>query len=137
LEPLAPSPAWTLVTPYCKRTRPGRGTNTRAAGFPPLSRRSPAASLSPLRARPRARPIWAGARDDIHSSAQGPPGLGTPTTTLLERGKGGRGAAYREVLGSIMLRWLFGRGIRILPFSETVAGFLKLVELCKGLLVDP
>jgi hypothetical protein len=80
LKPLAPSPAWTLVTPYCKRTRPGRGTNTKAAGFPPLSRRSPAASLSPLRARPRARPIWAGARGDIHSSAQGPPGLGTPTT---------------------------------------------------------
>jgi hypothetical protein len=79
LEPLAPSPAWTLVTPYCKRTRPGRGTNTKAAGFPPLSRRSPATSLSPLRARPRARPIWAGARGDIHSSAQGPPGLETPT----------------------------------------------------------
>jgi hypothetical protein len=52
-------------------------------------------------------------------------------------GKGGRGAAYREVLGSIMLQWLFGRGIPILPFSETVAGFLKLVELCKGLIVDP
>jgi hypothetical protein len=31
-------PAWTLVTPYCKCTRPGRGTNTKAAGFPPLSR---------------------------------------------------------------------------------------------------
>jgi hypothetical protein len=44
---------------------------------------------------------------------------------------------YREVLGSIMLRWLFGRGIPILPFSETVAGFLKLVELCKGLVVLP
>jgi hypothetical protein len=42
-----PSPAWTLVTPYCKRTRSGRGTNTKAAGFPPLSRRTPAASLSP------------------------------------------------------------------------------------------
>jgi hypothetical protein len=51
----------------------------KAAGFPPLSRRSPAASLSPLCARPRARPIWAGARGDIHSSAQGPPGLETPT----------------------------------------------------------
>jgi hypothetical protein len=56
---------------------------------------------------------------------------------LTRKGKGGRGAAYREVLGSIMLRWLFGRGIPILPFSETVAGFLKLVELCKGLIVDP
>jgi hypothetical protein len=48
LEPLTPSPAWTLVIPYCKRTRPGRGTNTRAAGFPPLSRLSPATSLPPF-----------------------------------------------------------------------------------------
>jgi hypothetical protein len=86
LRPLAPSPAWTLVTPYCKRTRPGRGTNTKASGFPPLSRRSPAASLSPLRARPRARPIWAGARDDIYSSAQGPLGLETPTVGAPGRG---------------------------------------------------
>jgi hypothetical protein len=38
VRPLAPSPAWTLVTPYCKRTRPGHGTNTKAVGFPPLSR---------------------------------------------------------------------------------------------------
>jgi hypothetical protein len=36
-----------------------------------------------------------------------------------------------------MLQWLFGRGIPILPFSETVPGFLKLVELCKGLVVLP
>jgi hypothetical protein len=36
----------------------------------------------PLRACPRARPVWAGARGDIHSSAQGPPGLGTPTNLL-------------------------------------------------------
>src|SRR5688572_31164736 len=43
-----PSPAWTLVTPYCKRTRPGRGTNTKAAGFPPLSHPSPATSLPPF-----------------------------------------------------------------------------------------
>jgi hypothetical protein len=48
LKPLAPSPAWTLVTPYCKRTRPGHGTNTKAAGFPPLPCRSPAASLPPF-----------------------------------------------------------------------------------------
>jgi hypothetical protein len=58
-------------------------------------------------------------------------------TTLLERGKGSRGVAYREVLGSIMLQWIFGQGIPILPFLETVAGFLKLMELCKGLIVDP
>jgi hypothetical protein len=48
LKPLAPSPAWTLVTPYCKRTRPGHETNTKAARFPPLSRPSPATSLPPF-----------------------------------------------------------------------------------------
>jgi hypothetical protein len=48
VRPLAPSPVRTLVTPYCKRTRPGRGTNTKAAGFPPLSRPSPATSLPPF-----------------------------------------------------------------------------------------
>jgi hypothetical protein len=31
---LSLSPTRTLVTPYCKRTRPGRGTNTKATGFP-------------------------------------------------------------------------------------------------------
>jgi hypothetical protein len=36
-----------------------------------------------------------------------------------------------------MLRRLFEQGIPILPFSETVVGFLKLVELCKGLVVVP
>jgi hypothetical protein len=69
-----PSPAWTLVTPYYKRTRPGCGTNTKAAGFPPLSRRTPASSLlSPLRARPRARPIWAGARGTLTRRLRDPP----------------------------------------------------------------
>jgi hypothetical protein len=29
------------------------------------------------------------------------------------------------------------REIPVLLFLETVAGFLKLVELCKGLVVDP
>jgi hypothetical protein len=77
--PLAPSPAWTLVTPYCKRTRPGRGTNTKAAGFLPLSRPPPAAFPSPLRARPRADPSGLGHAETFHSSAQGPPGLETPT----------------------------------------------------------
>jgi hypothetical protein len=37
----------------------------------------------------------------------------------------------------IMLRWLFERVIPILPFSDTVAGFLRIVELCKGLVVVP
>jgi hypothetical protein len=34
-----------------------------------------------------------------------------------------------------MMWWLFERDISILPFLETVASFLKLVELCKGLVV--
>jgi hypothetical protein len=41
---------------------------------------------SSLRARPRTRPIWAGARGDIHSSAWGPPGLETPTVGAPGRG---------------------------------------------------
>jgi hypothetical protein len=88
VRPLAPSPAWTLVTPYCKHTRPGRGTNTKAAGFPPLSRPSPAAFF-PLRARPRADPSGLGHAATFHSSAQGPPGLETPTV-----GKPGRGLLH-------------------------------------------
>jgi hypothetical protein len=78
VRPLAPSPTWTLVSPYCKRTRPGRGTNTKAVGFPPLSRPSPAA-FSPLRARPRTDPSGLGHATTFHSLAQGPPGLETPT----------------------------------------------------------
>jgi hypothetical protein len=82
---LAPSPAWTLVTPYCKRTRPGRRTNTKAAGFPPLSRPSLAA-FSPLRAQPRADPSGLGHAATFHLSAQGPPGLEMPTVGALGRG---------------------------------------------------
>ena len=37
----------------------------------------------------------------------------------------------------ILLRWLFRRGIPMLRSLETVAGFIKLVELCKGLVVLP
>jgi hypothetical protein len=36
--------------------------------------------------------------------------------TLPERGKrGGVAVEYREVLGSIMLQWIFERGIPVLP----------------------
>jgi hypothetical protein len=84
VRPLAPSPAWTLVTPYCKRTRPGRRTNTKAAGFPPLSRPPPAAFPSPLRAQPRADPSGLGHAATFHSSARGPPGFETPTSLLLK-----------------------------------------------------
>jgi hypothetical protein len=37
----------------------------------------------------------------------------------------------------ILLRWLFRRGIPALRSIETIMGFLKLVELCKGLVVLP
>jgi hypothetical protein len=80
VRPLAPSPAWTLVTPYCKRTRPGRGMNTKAAGFPPLSRPSPATSLPPFALGLASTHLGWGTRR--HSLV----GLGTPsleTPTVL------------------------------------------------------
>jgi hypothetical protein len=61
-----------LVTPYCKRTRPGRGTNTKAAGFPFYACLPPASS--PLRAT------------TIYSSVLGPPGVETPTVGAPGRG---------------------------------------------------
>jgi hypothetical protein len=36
-----------------------------------------------------------------------------------------------------LLRWRSGEGSLHWSFLETVAGFLKLVELCKGLIVLP
>jgi hypothetical protein len=79
LKPLAPSPAWTLVTPYCKRTRPGRGTNTKAAGFPPLSRLSPATFLPPFALGLAPTHLGWGTRR--HSLVgPGTPGLETPTS---------------------------------------------------------
>jgi hypothetical protein len=73
---LSPPPTRTLVTPYCKRTRPGCGTNTKAAGFPftPVS-----LWFSPLRAPSRADPSGLRHATTIYSSVQGPPGVETPT----------------------------------------------------------
>jgi hypothetical protein len=57
---------------------------------------------------------------------------------LTRKGQGHYGSGrYREVLGLILLRWLFRWGIPILRFLETEANFLKLVELYKGLVVVP
>jgi hypothetical protein len=53
-------------------------------------------------------------------------------TTLPEGAR-----AVGEVLGLILLRWQSGKGSLHWSFLETVAGFLKLVELCKGLEVLP
>jgi hypothetical protein len=74
---LSLSPAWTLVTPYYKRTRPGRGTNTKAAGFT-FYACLPPAFFPPSRSVSR-RPIWAGARGDNLLIGPGTPGFETPT----------------------------------------------------------
>jgi hypothetical protein len=80
VRPLAPSPAWTLVTPYCKgHPTWARDKNTKATGFPPPSL-APASLSSPLRAPSRADPSGLGHAATFHSSAQGPPGLETPTS---------------------------------------------------------
>jgi hypothetical protein len=67
-------PAGTLVTPYCKRTRPGRGANTKAAGST-LPRLSPSARFSPLRVPPLADPSGLGHAAMIYLSVQEPPGF--------------------------------------------------------------
>ena len=83
-------PAWTLVTPYCKRTRPGRGTNTKAAGFPPFSRRTPAASLLPPFALAHALdPSGLGHAATLTRRLEGPPGLETPIGTTSAECKTG------------------------------------------------
>jgi hypothetical protein len=69
-------PAWTLVTPYCKRTRPGRGANTKAAGSTSHAYLPPAA-LPPSHSASR-RTIWAGARGDNLLVDPGTPRVETP-----------------------------------------------------------
>jgi hypothetical protein len=51
--------------------------NTEAAGFPPCL------SLSPLRAPPRVDPSGLGHATTFHSSVQGPPGVETPTSSVV------------------------------------------------------
>jgi hypothetical protein len=79
-KPLAPSRV-DACNPYCKRTRPGRGTNTKAVGFPFYACLPP--TFSPLRPPSRANPSGLGHAATIYSSVQGPPGVETPTPTLL------------------------------------------------------
>jgi hypothetical protein len=57
---------------------------------------------------------------------------------LTRKGQGQWGSGQcREVLGLILLRWRSGEGSLHWSFIETVSGFRKLVELCKGLVVLP
>jgi hypothetical protein len=67
-------PAWTLVTPYCKRTRPGRGTNTKAAGFPSHACLPPA-SLPPFALRLAPTHLGWGTRRQFTRRSRDPPGL--------------------------------------------------------------
>jgi hypothetical protein len=120
---------WTLVTPYCKRTRPGRGTNTKAAGFPPLSRRSLAASTLPLRARPRARPIWAGARGYTHSSAQGTPRSRNADSKIDRKSTSGT----CQFLGRSLVSWA-SKKQNFVALSTTEAEYIAAGHGCAQLL---
>jgi hypothetical protein len=75
---LSHSPSRTLVTPYCKRTRPGRRTTRRP--------QVPLLLFSPLRAPSRADPSGLGHATAINSSVQGPPRVETPIVGAPGRG---------------------------------------------------
>jgi hypothetical protein len=65
-------PTRTLVTPYCKRTRPRRGTNTNATGFP-LLRLSPS-GFPPFALRLAPTHLGWGTRRQFTSRSRDPPG---------------------------------------------------------------
>jgi hypothetical protein len=75
-QALSLSPSRTLVTPYCKRIRPGHMT-TRGCGF---------LLLFPPCALSRADPSGLGHAATIYSLVQGPPGVETPTVGTPGRG---------------------------------------------------
>jgi hypothetical protein len=66
-------PAWTLVTPYCKHTRPGRRTNTKAAGFTSHACLPPA-SLPPFALRLAPTHLGWGTRRQFTRRSWDPPG---------------------------------------------------------------
>jgi hypothetical protein len=73
-QALTLSPSRTLVTPYCKRIRPGRRT-TRAV----------VPCFAPPCVPSRANPSGLGHAATIYSSVQGPPGVETPTVSAPGR----------------------------------------------------
>jgi hypothetical protein len=75
-QALSLSPSRTLVTPYCKRIRPGRRT-TRVAVL----------LIVPPCVPSRADPSGLGHGATIYSSVQGPPGVETPTVGVPSRGQ--------------------------------------------------
>jgi hypothetical protein len=86
-RPLAPTPAWTLVSPYCKRTRLRRGANTKAAGFA-LSHAClpPAASFPPFAFRLASTHLGWGTRRHFTRRSRDPLGFETPTVGAPGRG---------------------------------------------------
>jgi hypothetical protein len=66
-------PAWTLVTPYCKRTRPRRGTNTKAVGFP-FYAYLPPAPFPPFALRLAPTHLGWGMRRQFTRRSKDPPG---------------------------------------------------------------
>jgi hypothetical protein len=70
---LSLSPTRTLVTPYCKRTRPGRGTNTKAAGFP-FYACLPPAPFPPFALRLALTHLGWGTRRQFTRRSRDPPG---------------------------------------------------------------
>jgi hypothetical protein len=75
-----PSPAWTLVTPYCKRTRPGAG-RTRRPRDSHLSHAGlrPPRSFPPFALAHALDPSGLGHVATLTRRPEGPPGLETPT----------------------------------------------------------
>jgi hypothetical protein len=70
---LSLSPTRTLVTPYCKRTRPGRGTNTKAVGFP-FYACLPPAPFPPFALRLTPTHLGWGTRRQFTRRSRDPPG---------------------------------------------------------------
>jgi hypothetical protein len=68
-------PTRTLVTPYCKRTRPGRRINTKAAGFP----FTPVSSFPPFVLRLAPTHLGWDTRRQFTRRSRDPPGVETPT----------------------------------------------------------
>jgi hypothetical protein len=76
---LSLSPTWTLVTPYCKRTRPGRRTTRRPRVSPFVC----LPSFPPSCSVPR-RPIWARTRgDNLLDGPETPRGRNTDSGDLF------------------------------------------------------
>jgi hypothetical protein len=115
---LSPPPTRTLVTPYCKRTRPGRRT-TRRPRVSPL-RLSP--SSFPPSCSVSRRPIWAGARGDNLLVGPGTPrgrnadtGLGSPSVSRLKPYDGG--SPFLPLPQCRALGWLNDQGSWICGFG--------------------